>query len=395
MPKPAKLAARDAGGRSGEASLADAIRSLVQDVAGGDRTGARSNVRYQSSYEPAATPNDMGRADRTTRPDAVEHDSSNPAPTHGETGGQRRESSGNRDRLTRVADAYGESESEASGKGGKETEESAKQPDTASPDDFYADFQRYSNANLDGMGLYDFASVDGSDEDREAWRAMTSDPFMRAYYEDAINGAGGFDSWYDQMTGDSLDDILSGGQGVMERHFGRDDDAVQAMFDELGYLGYIPEVGGDENQQAAIQGALAQDYQQAADLMAYNYALNMLGDAYNAGGATPEGLSLDEVSNLMSYGNMEYGYGDGYSTDVSMPEGQFEEVTRISPDDWYASIEGRNTSMPGYGLADQGWARALVNALYGGAGYREQEGVPDLWDYYYNGGDTTSTQESR
>lgn len=392
MPKPAKLAARDAGSESRSTTLADAIRDLVRDTVG----NTRSNVRYQSSYEPAATPNDMGRADRTARPSAIEHDSSNPASTHGDTGGRERKSSGNRARLTRVADAYGDSESEAAGKeeSGK-AKEATEQRDTSSPDDFYSDFQRYSNANLDGMGLYDFASVDGSDEDREAWRAMTSDPFMRAYYEDAINGAGGFDSWYDQMTGDSLDDILSGGQEVMERHFGRDDDAVQAMFDELGYLGYIPEVGGDENQQAAIQSALAQDYQQAADLMAYNYALNMLGDAYNAGGSTPKGLSLDEVSNLMSYGNMEYGYGDGYSTDVSMPEGQFEEVTRISPDDWYASIEGRNTSMPGYGLADQGWARALVNALYGGAGYREQEGVPELWDYYYNGGDATSTQESR
>jgi len=392
MPKPAKLAARDAGSESRSATLADAIRDLVRDTVG----GTRSNVRYQSSYEPAATPNDMGMADRTVRSNAVEHDSSNPAATHGDAGGKERSSSGNRARLTRVADAYGDSEAEAAGKeeAGK-AEEATEQRDTSSPDDFYADFQRYSNANLDGMGLYDFASVDGSDEDREAWRAMTSDPFMRAYYEDAISGAGGFDSWYDQMTGDSLDDILSGGQGVMERHFGRDDDAVQAMFDELGYLGYIPEVAGDENQQAAIQSALAQDYQQAADLMAYNYALNILGDAYNAGGAAPEGLSLDEVSNLMSYGNMEYGYGDGYSTDVSMPEGQFEEVTRISPDDWYASIEGRNTSMPGYGLADQGWARALVNALYGGAGYREQEGVPELWDYYYNGGNATSTQESR
>lgn len=392
MPKPAKLAARDAGSESRSTTLADAIRDLVRGTVG----DTRSNVRYQSSYEPAATPNDMGRADRTVRSNAIEHDSSNPAATHGDTGGRERRSSGNRARLTRVADAYGDSEDEAAGReeAGK-AKEATEQRDTSSPDDFYSDFQRYSNANLDGMGLYDFASVDGSDEDREAWRAMTSDPFMRAYYEDAINGAGGFDSWYDQMTGDSLDDILSGGQGVMERHFGRDDDAVQAMFDELGYLGYIPEVGGDENQQAAIQSALAQDYQQAADLMAYNYALNMLGDAYNSGGATPEGLSLDEVSNLMSYGNMEYGYGDGYSTDVSMPEGQFEEVTRISPDDWYASIERRNTSMPGYGLADQGWARALVNALYGGAGYREQEGVPELWDYYYNGDNATSTQESR
>lgn len=351
-------------------SDSDSVRRLAERIMSGQRSS--SPTRTENPYESQEA---MGNTARRIL-----------------SGG-----SGNRGRLTSASDSFESARSSKAESDERQAREQEKRQAEASvsPDDFYADFQQYSNDNLDGMGLYDFMVTDGSDDDREAWRAMTSDPVMGQYYSDLIEEAGGFDPWYDAAVSDTLDDLLEGGQGVMERHIGRDDDAVQAIFDELAYQGYIPAVEGDENQVAGIQDALAQDYQAAADLMAYNYALNILGNAYNSGEGLGDSLTLDEVNALMDYGNMMYGYGDGFSTAVDMPEGEFQEVSRIDPETWEASIADELTSRPGYGLANAGYARALVNALYGGAGYQEQDGVRNLWDLYYGRNQPTPESEQR
>lgn len=270
----------------------------------------------------------------------------------------------------------------------KESEDKSKKlaEEAESPTDFYADFNTYSKNNLDGMGLYDFMVVEDTDEDRDAWRNFVQDETIKKYYEDALEEAGGFDAWYDSMIADDLDSVLSGGQSMHEKHFGADDEAVQAIMNELAYQGYIPSVTGDQNQIDQIQSALAQDYQAAADLMAYNYALNMIGGAKNAG-ISPEDLrgylTLDEANALTDYGNMQYGYGDGYDMSADPSKiATFETVDAINPEDWSKSIKARNTSRPGYGLADQGQMRAAMNWGYD-AGFKEQDYVPGLWDDYY------------
>ena len=102
-------------------------------------------------------------------------------------------------------------------------------------------------------------------------------------------------------------------------------------------------------------------------------------------------LSLDEYNELGDYGNMQYGYGNGYDMGASAfdPE-SFEVNGAISPADWNRSIENRYTSLPGYGLASVGDDRAIARYLYD-AGYQEQEGVPELWASYY--GEDTSEEE--
>ena len=310
------------------------------------------------------------------------------------SGTQAGRSSNNRSRLTAAGEGYDVAQKDDAK---QQAEEQQQLEESGAGDDFQADFDAYSAEHLNGMGINDFMRVDpNSQEDRNAWRAMVEDETMSAYYDDLINEYGGFDQYWDAMTANTLADVLADDQ-LQLQYFGSGD-VTQSIMDQLAYEGYYPAITGDTGQQAEISSMLASDPQAAADLMAYNYRQNlggMLAQEVENGNMTLDDargiLSLDEYNELGDYGNMQYGYGNGYDMGASAfdPE-SFEVNGAISPADWNRSIENRYTSLPGYGLASVGDDRAIARYLYD-AGYQEQEGVPELWASYY--GEDTSEEE--
>lgn len=293
---------------------------------------------------------------------------------------------GNRARLTESGEEYDSAQEEAAQ---QQEEEQQQLEESSAGDNFLADFDAYSAEHLNGQGINDFMRVDpNSQEDRDAWRAMVEDETMSAYYNDIIAEYGGFDQYWDAMTANTLADVLADDQ-LQLQYFGAGD-VSQSIMDQLAYEGYYPTITGDTGQQAEIAALLEADPQAAADLMTYNYRQNlggMLAQEVDSGNMTLDEardiLSLDEYNELGDYGNMQYGYDNGYNMGASeFDPGSFEVNGVISPAEWNKSIENRYTSLPGYGLASVGDDRAIARYLYN-AGYQEQEGVPELWANYY------------
>lgn len=302
------------------------------------------------------------------------------------SGAKDGEQSGNRSRLTTAGEGYDAAQGEDAQ---QQVDEQKQLEESSAGDNFQADFEAYSEANLDGMGINDFMRVDpNSRKDKEAWRAMVEDDTMSAYYDDLIAQYGGFDQYWDAMTANTLSDVLADDE-LQLQYFGSGD-VTQSIMDQLAYEGYFPSITGDTGRQDEIYAMLKSDPQAAADLMAYNYRQNlggMLSQDVDSGNMTLDEardvLSLDEYNELGDYGNMQYGYGAGYDMGASAfdPE-SFEVNGVISPADWDKSVENRYTSLPGYGLASVGDDRSIARYLYD-AGYQEQEGVPELWASYY------------
>lgn len=294
-----------------------------------------------------------------------------------------------RNRLTEASESYDKAAEAkvAEDEAAKEAEvEKLSEQDKA--DNYYDDLMAYSNANLGGMDVYDIMVVDPySQDDREMWRALTSDDVLGKYYEDAISQYGDFDTYYDNMIAETLEDVLAD-QAAQFSHFGAGA-ATQAIMNSLAAQGYVPAVNGTDGQAAEIMSLLGSDNQANADLMAYIYRQNLAGSMYNDvlnGNMTIDDardiLSLEEYSDLGRYGNMEYGRGDGYDIEGDASRAaDFQVVDAIDPEAWQKSIDKQYTSLPGYGLHDVGYDRALAKALYG-ANAREQEGVSDLWAAY-------------
>ena len=291
----------------------------------------------------------------------------------------------NRSRLTDAGEGYDAEQEEDEQ---QQTEDQQQLEDDADGDQFQADFEAYSEENLGGRGISDFMRVDpNSQEDKEAWRAMVEDPTMAKYYEDIIAEYGGFDQYWDAKTANTLADVLAD-DALMTQYFGAGD-ISQDIMEQLEYEGYIPKITGDTGDQAEIDALLAADPQAAADLMAYNYRQNLAGllaqEVANGTMTEEEArgiLSLDEYNELGDYGNMQYGYGDGYDMSATgFDPATFEVNGVISANDWNRSVDKGYTSLPGYGLPDLGDDRAIANYLYH-AGYQEQEGVPELWAAY-------------
>lgn len=378
------------GGRSG--SSASQGRSDGQ----APRTSGTSLYARSNAYNPGSPKTPGGSPDRRTSDSGTSlyarSNAYNPGPTRlagTAPDTQDGESSRNRSRLTTAGEGYDAAQGEDAQ---QKVEEQKQLEDSSAGDNFQADFEAYSEANLDGVGISDFQRVDpNSKEDKEAWRAMVEDETMSAYYDDLIAEYGGFDQYWDAMTANTLADVLADDQ-LQLQYFGSGD-VTQSIMDQLAYEGYFPTITGDTGRQAEIYAMLESDPQAAADLMAYNYRQNlggMLSQEVESGGMTLDDargiLSLDEYNELGDYGNMQYGYGAGYDMGASAfdPE-SFEVNGVISPAEWDKSIENRYTSLPGYGLASVGDDRAIARYLYD-AGYQEQEGVPELWASYYGEG---------
>lgn len=242
-------------------------------------------------------------------------------------------------------------------------------------DPFMAMFERYSADNLDNMSLGDFLQTDGSQEDRDAWRAFTSDPLMRRFYSDAIEGAGGFDPWYDQMTGVTIDDIMAD-PNLQYSHFGGSDDTVHSIHDWASQRGWVPDVSGSGADTEQLFELFYGDPALAADVMDYMYGMN----AMNTQDDVTDRFSLDEMSGLIDLDQMGYGYGGDYVYgDHSRPEAG-TQITQVDPEFWLESAEKGWSSVPGYGLPVRG-ATGLMRDVYG-TGYMVRPEVAQAYESY-------------
>lgn len=249
-------------------------------------------------------------------------------------------------------------------------------------DPFMALFERYSDENLGGMGLGEFLQTDGSQEDRDMWREFTSDPMISRFYSDAIDDAGGFDSWYDQMTSVTLKDIMAD-PSLQYAHFGGSDDTVHAIHDYAAASGWVPAVSGDGVDSANLRNLFYNDPSLSATVMDYMFAMNTLN---NQEGAT-DVFSLDEMNNLLALDQMEYGYGDDYTYDDHGVPDAGEQFLAVDPEFWLESAEKGWSSVPGYGLSNSG-ATGLMRERYG-TGFARRPGVDDAYAAYrqQQGGD--------
>lgn len=249
-------------------------------------------------------------------------------------------------------------------------------------DPFMAMFERYSADNLDNMSLGDFLQTDGSQEDRDMWRAFTSDPMMGRYYSDAIDEAGGFDQWYDQMTGVTIDDIMAD-PSLQYAHFGGSDDTVHSIHDWASQQGWVPDVSGSGADSANLAYLFESDPSLAANVMDYMFAMNALNNQESA----TDVFSIDEMNNLLALDGLQYGYGDDYTYgDHSVPD-EGEQFLAVDPEFWAESLEKGWSSVPGYGLSNRG-AAGLMRERYD-TGYMRRPGVDDAYAAYaqQQGGD--------
>lgn len=242
-------------------------------------------------------------------------------------------------------------------------------------DPFMAMFERYSADNLDNMSLGDFLQTDGSQEDRDMWRAFTSDPMMSRFYSDAIDSAGGFDQWYDQMTGVTIDDIMAD-PNLQYAHFGGSNDTVHSIHDWASQQGWMPDVSGSGADSENLRYLFESDPSLAATVMDYMFAMNALNNQENV----TDVFSLGEMNDLLALDGLEYGYGDDYAYgDHSVPDAG-EQFLAVDPEFWTESLEKGWSSVPGYGLSNRG-AAGLMREKYD-AGYARRPGVDDAYAAY-------------
>lgn len=282
----------------------------------------------------------------------------------GNEAGARSRSQGERDR-----DYLAETRSAAADKN-KPHEEQAVEDQAAkeirTPDDaFYSDFERYSDANLGGMSLADFLDTSTA-EDRDLWRAFTQDANMSRYYKDRIEDYGGFDAWYDAMTGDTIDDLMSD-PSVAYRHAGGSSDTVNALYDYAAQLGFVPEVDGDSVESQQLRSLYESDPALARDTMMYQYLMYGLNNEDDF----TDRFSINDVNDMAALDQMYFGFGDDFYTDHrGLPE-EGETFMVVDPDFYVSSAESGWSSADGYGLPDSGLT-GLVYDRYG-AGYNGRE----------------------
>lgn len=343
-------------------SIRDVIRNLSSNASLAGSAGNHDGSRGSNAARPTSTK-------ARTEPMQTKRDKS-PAPSE--------------DYLSKMRAAADDKtvEQDAEGQGSEtETGDARERVNTVS-DPFMAMFERYSADNLDNMSLGDFLQTDGSQEDRDMWRAFTSDPTMGRYYSDAIDEAGGFDQWYDQMTGVTIDDIMAD-PNLQYAHFGGSDDTVHSIHDWASQQGWVPEVSGSGIDSANLTYLFESDPSLAANVMDYMFAMNALNNQENA----TDVFSVDEMNNLLALDGLEYGYEDDYAYgDHSVPDAG-EQFLAVDPEFWLESAEKGWSSVPGYGLSNRG-AAGLMRERYD-TGYMRRPGVDDAYAAYaqQQGGD--------
>lgn len=283
----------------------------------------------------------------------------------GARGDRAQRAQGGRDYLSEMRSAAADKD-----KSEEQQEQKAEQEQQTSqvrtPDDmFYADFEKYSDANLGGMSLADFLDT-STDEDRDLWRAFVDDDTMGRYYEDQIAEYGGFDPWYDTMTGHTIDDIMSDPE-LAYLHAGGSSDTVNALYDYAAQVGFVPEVGGDSLESQQLRSLYESDPALARDTMIYQYLMYGLNNQDDF----TDRFSINDVNDMSGLDQMYFGFGDDFYTDHrGLPE-EGETFMVVDPDFYVSSAERGWSSADGYGLPDSGLT-GLVYDRYG-AGYNGRE----------------------
>ena len=236
-------------------------------------------------------------------------------------------------------------------------------------DRFYSDFERYADANLGGMSLGDFLDTSTA-EDRDLWRAFTEDETMGRYYQDQINDYGGFDAWYDAMTGDTIDDLMSD-PAVAYRHAGGSGDTVKALYDYAAQLGFVPEVGGDSVESNQLRTMYESDPALARDTMMYQYLMYGLNNQDDF----TDRYSINDVNDMSGLDQMYFGFGDDFSTSHRGLPAEGETFMVVDPDFYVSSAESGWSSADGYGLPESGLT-GLVYDRYGG-GFRNRKSMTE------------------
>lgn len=387
------------------ADVAKSIKSLADRIAPHKNLARSSRVIEKNSHEPASTKSDLGTykaKPKANKSYLDDYSSTRPAEPPSNLG-KGYDINAARERMERASNEYQswktkdqqEKEEEAKAKAEAEAAE-AEEPDL---DEIW---ETYSDENLDGMGLYDFMVVDPySAEDRQQWRDWVFSPEAYEFYRDVLaEYDNDFDAYYDDMIGLTLEDVLSDPMEVL--NYLPSNELVGTFLDEVAYRGYIPEIGGDEGQQAEIYSFLKDNPYavslQMRSMFGHNLAAQLANDIM-AGEMTQEEaqevLELDEWNYLNELGNARFGYGDEYGNEIKDYDGgEFEMITKIDPEKYEESQEKHYTSYPGTGLADYGDTRVLTKIIYGdevgwtdnpsvdGSGYS----ASDLWEEYDAGG---------
>ena len=308
------------------------------------------------------------------------------------------EAAGNATSAVDAANAAADSKKAAMSEQQKNDEELA----SSDPEDqFYKDFNDYSANNLGGMGIYDFMVVDAnSDADRDQWRSIMSDDSMGRYWEDefmdwvasnygdddiagmtydqAIENY--FNPWYDQKTSKTIDDVMTSQELQREYFNNSDGDTMNAIYQGIANDGFVPDVTGDTWRQEDMMNLYLNDPDLAAATMLYLYGVDAL---YNDEDLDLEDdpYAVDKLNDYLALGNMEFGTGDDYSTDV----GELSDVTSfnaVNPDQYDLSIEKGWSSVPGYGIPVTGAVRSKMYDRYG-VGYREKPEVTAAYQQAY------------
>lgn len=357
------------------------VRQAPKAGSGARKTGIRDVIRNLSSnaYLTGSADNQVGsRGSNSARPTSTK------ARTEPMQTKQSKGQASSEDYLSKMRAAADDKTGRqgADGQGSEAGSDDARNRVTTESDPFMSMFERYSADNLDGMSLGDFLETDGSQEDRDMWRAFTSDPTMGRFYSDAINSAGGFDPWYDQMTSVTLDDIMAD-PNLQYDHFGGSYDTVHSIHDWASQQGWGPDVSGNFADSESLEYLFESDPSLAAAVMDYMFAMNALNNQEDA----TDVFSLDEMNGLLALDGLEYGYGDDYTYgDHSVPD-EGEQFLAVDPEFWAESLEKGWSSVPGYGLSNRG-AAGLMRKRYD-AGYARRPGVDDAWSAYsqQQGGD--------
>lgn len=244
-------------------------------------------------------------------------------------------------------------------------------------DQFYADFNEYSRENLDGTGLYDFLEVDPySQADYDAWEALWNDPVMGQYYGDQKKEFGDFDSYWKAMTQNSID-VIAASMDLQRKYFNNaGGDTMLQIYRGMANEGFVPSISGDQWQKDELTNLYASDPELAALTMMYMYGMSGALDEDSGLDLETDPYAVAKLNDYLQLGNMQFGTGEGYSTDVGeVPE--YESVEYVDPNMYQRSVEENLAAVPGYGLPDLG-IRAAMNDRYD-VGYQLRPGVEDAY----------------
>lgn len=280
------------------------------------------------------------------------------------------------DDLTEFNDGQNEGEGDGDGSGNLITD---------SEDQFLADFNAYSRDNLNGIGLYDFLSVDpNSQSDREMWEAFWNDPVMGRYYGEQKQEYGDFDAYWNAMMSNTIDEIM--GDMDLERQYFNNTggDSMYQIMMGLAHDGFIPTSSGDQWQQDEMDSMYAGNPDLAALTMMYQYGYAAAQDEDSGLDLETDPLAVAKLNDYLQLGNMQFGTGDDYSTEVGdLPSEEFNNL--VDPTAYQTSVDKGYSSIPGAGLPTLG-IRSIMNDRYG-VGYQLRPGVEDLYAEYSSGDD--------